>query len=360
MVFSFPISLPGTVFLLLPWLGLAGDGKTPPELTPAPVVLPKDRSSAAFLLALKKQTGNNIIDLRTGAKDMRVLPDPEKTTFWPALDAFCRNNGCRLSVHHNPQAVTLLDGAEKVFPVAYDGIFRVAVDRVALTRDFEQDVHSCQVAVQVGWEPRFRPFYLDIGKCEATYAGGKETMTVEVGAQGKQELTGAGGSAIVYRFPAPPKRSFERIDSLKGTLTVVGPTRMLAFKFDKLRPIGKGDAPRKETQEQVSVTLQRVAALLDRWTFTLEIENAPGVPVFESYQSWLGNNEIALTRGDERWVATADEETVEAQRAIVTCHFTDLRRIKGSKLGDWTLTVTTPHRIVEVPVRFHIRDIPLP
>ncbi|MFO0968184.1 MAG: hypothetical protein U0793_21725 [Gemmataceae bacterium] len=349
--------LPGLALFLFAGVSFAGDHKTPPELMPAPVTLPKD-AAAEFLSALKKQTGNAVFDLRS-SKDFR-LPELGATTFWPALDAFCRKNGCRVSMHHNPQAATLLDGSEKEIPVAYDGIFRVALDRVALVRDFDQAVHRCQVAVQVGWEPRFRPFFMDVGKCEAVYAGGKEKMTVDMSGQGKQELTGAGGSAIVYRFPAPPKRSFDHIETLTGTMTVIGPTRMLAFAFDKLRPIARTEAPRKETQEQVSVTLREVKTQLDRWTVTLEIENAPGVPEFESYQSWWGHNEVALVRGKERWVATLTEDDGKAQRATLVYDFADARRVKGSKLGDWTLTVTTPHRIVEVPVRFQIRDIELP
>jgi hypothetical protein len=204
---------------------------------------------------------------------------------------------------------------------------------------------------------------MEVGGASATYMAGKMAQRVEMSGQGKQELTGAGGATVTYRFQAPAQRAFDRIAALEGTLSVVGPTRMLAFSFDKLAPLGDGAAPRKETQDKVTVALKRVSAGPDRWSFTVQIDNAPGVPVFESYQSWLGNNETKLVRGKEEWKADPDNMEIleeSAQRAVVRYHFIDAKRIAAAKLGDWALVTTTPQRIVALRVRFMLKNLELP
>jgi hypothetical protein len=353
------LSLIPAFALLVACRGVAGEKA--PGLDPAPVTIQgKDLSTKKFLQMLREQTGNEVSG--GGAEDTALSWDLRATTFWPAVDELCRRIGCHPSVRHQPLQLSLLDGLEKT-PVAYDGIFRISADRVSLVRDFDQDAHLCHVTVQLAWEPRFRPFHMEVGGCSATHTDGKMLQRVEMSGQGKQELTGPGGAAVTYRFPAPAQRAFDRIAALEGTMTVVGPTRLLAFQFDKLAPLGDSAAPRKQTQDKVDVTLKRVSAGPDRWSFTLQIDNAPGVPAFESYQSWLGNNETKLVRGKEEWKADPDNMEIleeSAQRAVVRYHFVDPKRIAAAKLADWTLLTTTPHRIVAVPVRFTLKNIALP
>lgn len=351
--------LSAAVFVFLTMSAKAGDK----ELRPAPVNIKGKLTVRDFLIALKKQTGISVIDARAKSGDAPFPFDIVNGTFWTALDTLAQKAGARVSPFHTAGAISLLDGAPKHLAVAHNGLFRIHAQRVSLARDLEEGVHQCQLNLLAVWEPHFRPYYLEVGKWSIVYASAKERHALEAPPQGKQELAGAGATVLSVGFSAPPKRDLDRIASLKGELSVIGPTRMLPFSFDKLAPLGKGDMPREAMKEGVRVTLKEVEVGRSRWSFTLQIENAPGVPEFESYQSWLGNNSITLQKNkDTLWRPNGEEETVHqesAQRALVTYRFTDPRYLT-TKLADWTLVYTTPHRIVAVPVEFEIKDIPLP
>src|SRR5262249_56345253 len=94
-----------------------------------------------------------------------------------------------------------------------------------------------------------------------------------------------GGGGVLHR--PGPGRSSAKIDSVKGSLRVIGPTKMLTFVFDSKTAMLE--------QEGVKVTLKRPTR--DPWSVDVYIENPPGGPKFESYQSWLDNNTIHLEKG---------------------------------------------------------------
>ena len=52
--------------------------------------------------------------------------------------------------------------------MAYDGIFRATVRRVTAVRLLESDNSNYVADIEVAWEPRFRPFRLDLAPDEFT------------------------------------------------------------------------------------------------------------------------------------------------------------------------------------------------
>ena len=81
---------------------------------------------------------------------------------------------------------------------------------------------------------------------------------------------------------------------------VTGPSEMLSFTWDKLAKIDKKADYQKKTNKGVSVTLRELrqegAAGDQVWTVGLFLEYPPDGPKFESFQSWIVNNEIHFVR----------------------------------------------------------------
>ena len=85
----------------------------------------------------------------------------------------------------------------------------------------------------------------------------------------------------------------------------------------------------------------------------------------ESYQasSLVVQNELRLVSADgKRTLAPSSYviDSVSSKRAQVSYHFTDQPRSRRGQPQQWRLTYQAPERLVDVPVRFAFKNIPLP
>ena len=171
-------------------------------------------------------------------------------------------------------------------------------------------------------------------------------------------VAGRSAAEIELLLPAPPRQS-PSIASLEGSFKFLGPSKMLTFRFDKI----KADAALQ--QEEVSVGLNKVNEGLDRWLLTVQIDNPEGTPAFESFQTWLDNNRVMLVKATgskpQTWTPEPNETVhfANPRKAVVEYAFT-LPKKENRKLADWTLEVRTPGRIVELIVPYRFKDVPLP
>jgi hypothetical protein len=347
-------------FLLLCVVGWADDQA--PLLQPRPVIFPKNSVLLSDTLTqVQEQTGNRVADRRLAKNNPRLQFDRTKATFWQAIEAIAKAADARISLYQPDGVIALVDGPYRPAPVSYQGVFRVAVKRLELARDLETGHHSCVASLEAAWEPWFQPFYLEAGPSTFAFPKDDQGRELKVNVPGRGQMAVAGKSALEVEFRVPaPKRSVPGIDQLKGVFKVIGPSKMLKFTFD-LEPAKK---PSRKVQEGVAVSLSRIATSASRWSFDIIIENPPGGPKFESYQSWLDNNQIYLEKkGNERQVVSpnsTDEEplgNVTAAWAGIRYHFTNP---PSGKFEDWRLVYRTPGKIVEVAVPFDFKDLPLP
>jgi hypothetical protein len=166
-------------------------------------------------------------------------------------------------------------------------------------------------------------------------------------------------------LPALP-RSAPRIGLLEGRLNVIAPSKMLTFTFDALDRLDKGgpDAPeRRLTQEGVVCRLGKIVLAKDRWTVQVLLDYPPGNRPLESYQSWVVNNELVLESSDgKRRLVSGDYvlESATPRRAVLSYHFRDKESQVRGRPEAWRLTYRTPASIVEWPVRFSFKEVPLP
>jgi hypothetical protein len=337
------------------------------ELSPRAVTFSKPTLPLPQALAeLTAGTGNAVGDRRRDKADPPVALPTGPTTFWPALDAISRASGIGHSPYVSDGGVTLTDMPYRALPTAYAGLFRVAVRRVAVSRDEETGSRHCQLALDVAWEPRFRPFYVDLKQTTLAFAPDRNQKALKDVVPGRGPVPVTGRTAIELEvLGAAPDRSCPKLDAMDGTIWAVGPSKMLAFRFDKLA-LGKPNL--LATQEGVTVRIVSIirtgAALLVR----VQVENPKGGPRFDTYQetAWVENNRIVLATGagaKKRSLSPTGtgDERVTAQRADITYEFTDSggQRLPASLEG-WALHYETPGRIVELTAPFTLKDLPLP
>lgn len=328
------------------------------ELEPRPLTLLAGQHTAAdFLAALEKQTGNMVADRRSQKSTAAVTLEFNKVPFWQALDTFCTAAGCTYSAYGSEGGVALIDGGKRSPLVSHHGITRTAVKRIAVTQDLDTGTATCTVHLDVAWEPRFQPFYLGVGAAQAAYVppGAGKELKVQAPTRGQHPVAGRSASEVELLLAAPPRQS-PGIASLEGTLTFLGPSKMLTFRFPALK------ANAVLEQEEVTVRVLSVKEGPDRWRIDVQIDNPEGTPTFDTYQSWLDNNRIELVRveGGRRqvWLPEPNEEIDENQRRARIRYSFAANPAKG-KLADWTLVYRTPGRIVELVVPYSFKNVPL-
>jgi hypothetical protein len=362
--------IPVAAFLILgnPSLG-AGEPPTTPasptDLTPKPFTLQGEAPLSKALAALTEQTGNPVEDRRQTKTDPSLKLHFRQTPFWQALDTLARDVGARVSLHHKDDPIALVDGPRQEVPTSYSGWFRTRLLRLEAVRDLETQAHFYRAELEVAWEPRFQPYLLETGVSSLvmTDEKGQAAAAADVGT-GKAAVAGRSELTFSLRLPALP-RSAARIGLLKGRFSAVGPGSMLRFEFDQLQPIAQPDQARKQTQQGVTVELRELRVDENLGTFGLLVAAPAGGSHFESFQSWVGNNEIYLEkkRGGGRFLPNGGYESGNeaGSKVMLRYRFED----KPDKpvldhLADWKLVYRTPGKIIEVPVPFEFKDLPLP
>ena len=363
--------------LLLALLGVASasalDADPAQEARPRVITLQHDRVSLSEALKeLARQSGSAVADL-TGKGDAPFTLHFKERPFWQALDTLAAAAGARVALY-SPKGIALVEatgGKQPAALVSYHGLFRTSVRHISVIRDLESSSHTCVAQLDLAWEPHFTAFLVETGTAAVTFARDAhgKALRVELPAQGREQVAPpAHAHEITLRMRAPA-RSASGMDALKGTFVVIGAGKLLDFTFDRLRAIAPNGKGEEQTREGVKVRLTEASRETDPDRFIIEvvIDNPPGGPRFESYQSWMGANAIWLAKngGKQRLASSLrDTEVVKltAGQAVVRYHFTQKANagVRFGALSDWALHYRTPGRMVEVAVPFEFKNVPLP
>jgi hypothetical protein len=345
----------------------------PKELTPKLFTLQqKDISLKKALAELAKQTGNPVEDRRQVKDETPINVDVKNVTFWQGLETIAKAADARVSVYEKDGKVALIDGPHQSLPISFSGLFRITVNRMDLIRVLDTDTHTCLIFLEVAWEPRFQPLLLETQPDDLVIQDDKgNAVEVPEGPKGPASIAHRLAAQVQLRVGAP-RRSAAQLGLLKGKLKIAGPSEMLTFTFDKLRKIENSKDGLKETQAGVTVNIRELRTEGEEgeqiWTVGLLLEYPPGGPSFESFQSWLVNNEICLEKEKaglkQRFpfnLGYENDEEVE-NKAAVRYRFGDDpdKNLNLGKLSDWKLVYRTPGKITEIAVPFELKDIPLP
>jgi hypothetical protein len=319
------------------------------------------------LKELAKQTGIAVMDKRRDQDaDPRLNLDFNKTTFWEAVDDIATKADLRVYLYDRSGQVALIDGPHKDTPVTHNGVFRIAVKRQTAVRDLESEAHYWILNLEIAWEPRFQPLFLDTSMDDLVVQDAKGvSLTNLPSGSGRAPVTRPLVTETQVRVEAP-ERPTEKISLLKGSFTVVGPSQMLTFTFDNLAPIDrrKPEQTLKQTKEGVTVNLRELKVEPELWTFGFLLEYPSDGPEFESFESWLVNNKIFLVKknGKEQFPENGGYEIDEqaGHKATLNYRFIEDNTLTLGKPADWKLVYRTPGTIIKVPVKFEFKDLPVP
>ena len=336
-------------------------------LMPRLVTIQKDSIPLTKALQeLTKQAGTRIEDARSDkTSDPNLKLHLDKATFWQAADTIAKEADLRVLLDHKEGKVALGDGPNRTRPgsVSYGGLFRVAVKRIQADQDLESDKesHFCIAHLEVAWEPRFHPLFLESQPDTFEIKDDKSNVlkALEQGG-GRIPLAQRIATQIQVRLEAPPRTALN-LGLFKGSLNVLGPTKMVFFTFDKLAKTDKSKP--NQVKDGIKLTLHefKVEGEKDdqQWHVTLMLDYPEGGPEFESFEQWLVNNQAWLEKANgKKRIETGNYNTdVQGRHATVNYIFDE----EGlGKPEDWTLVYRTPGPILKVPVNFEFKELPLP
>jgi hypothetical protein len=342
------------------------EARTRKELSPRRCTIRNSAIPLADALTeLTKQTGIQVAAHVEGKQAESALKlDLAGVTFWQALDAIAKEADLRVAFFQKDSLIALVDGPSKEVPISYDGIFRTTVSRLELMQDYRTEAHYLVVHLEIAWEPRFQPLFFEAPPDELVARDDKDNaLSIPDSGKGRAPVGRPVAVDVPIRIEAP-RRSVEKIGLLKGAFSVVGPSRLLTFTFDNLAPSGKPGGGQKQTQEGVTVTLREFRADSEPWTVGVVLDYPPETPDFESFESWLVNNDIHMEKKGSNIKAPANGgyeiDDQSGHRAVLTYRFIEDDKVTLGKPSDWKLVYRTAGSIAKLPVHFEFKSLPLP
>jgi hypothetical protein len=286
-----------------------------------------------------------------------------QATFWQALDAIAREADLRVLLFHPESRVALGNGPFIALPVSYHGIFRVSVERVMNVEDLAAGKRVCVVGLEVAWEPRFHPLFIQRNP-ESLEVRDNQGTALEPFEPGTGRLPIGGPCAMQWQIALhAPRRTAANLASIEGKLAVIGPGRMLTFNFDQL-DMKNSDKRADQTLEGVTAKLRNFDVDSDIWSAHITLDYPAETPDFESFESWLVNNEIYLEpkNGTARAPANGGYEIDEqsGHHAALTYRFIEDQNVTLGKRSGWKLVYRTPGALVKLPIPFAFKGVPLP
>lgn len=336
------------------------------------ITLHTDKISVSQALAeLTKQTGIRVEDAR-GAPDETVHLDWKQTPFWQALDTLAGAAKARVNIYPTSGRI-VLDKRRADYclpPICYDGRFRLSVKKVTTSRDLEindKNGHSgsTNLVVEIAWDPELLPLYLETRPHKLRLVDdSNNVLTVPDEGSSLAPVDGRIALAIDLHLPALPRRAMA-IRTLEGELSMIGPSKMLTFTFDTLDRLAKSkesDPERHLTQEGVNCRILDVKLLAKRWTVRIALGYPRGIKELDTNQSWVVNNEMTLESLDGKKYFPSTEyhlESATEHGAILSYHFRDRDDSPPGKASDWRVRYRTPAKLIQTPIKFVFKDIPL-
>ena len=312
----------------------------------------------ADAVAQISQQANIPVAAEKALKDKTVQFKLDQVPFWDALDQLARTANHRLVVSSQGRRIALACEPYQSRPTSLNGIYRFALREVSSRLDLESGSAHTSIVIDMAWEPKFKAYFveLDPKSLSARDDQNRPLAIVDEGTS-RMPVTESGPDLTLKLRQVP--RSAKAIAELSGAVKFLGTAQSLRFDFD-LSPKGE----RHQKRAEVSATLRPFAKNVRLWTFVVEMQYPKDMPEFESFQSFLLDNQAWLQGPDGRKFATRKFELgFERQGKAPITYYVQENDKDGPVLtnpADWKLVLRVPGRIIEEKVRFQLRDIPLP
>jgi hypothetical protein len=324
------------------------------------------------LADIKQQTGIDVQDRRGEDVPLPLDWRLRDVPFWQALDRLAVATGSDVQVGGGQDGVITLvkrvaNGPRA--PVSSSGPFRLALQRLEASRDFQTGVDQVKAVVEVAWEPRLRPLLLEMLP-QGLHVTADGTVHRAVGAASSlQPVDGLTAFSFPVELPAL-QRKWRAIQRIEGSLTAVVPARWADLTFDSLDRLQRDRwyrprAVRSFTQDGVTATVTAVQVRPNRWSVQISLRP----PRARALGSALDTNQarVLLAVTDVALVNVSDGRRVpfssyliERNNApiegVILYHFTD-KGLVGGDLRQWRLNVRAPAALVVMPIPFVFRDV---
>jgi hypothetical protein len=314
---------------------------------------------------IEKQTGNKLVDEThrfgpgEGPRSWNFsLSDRE---FWPLVDKFLDAAELEPLTNSSSEGLPIGPRESGMTPrfgrAIYSGPFRLEVNQVTShlsTRHIGD--HRTTVDLEIAWEPRLRPLvFTQAVSGLQMIADEKTPITI---AEGPRELSveaARDNHTVTMHIPLQlPAQQLEVISSLKGRIKTLVATRLAEFRFTDL---AKADNV-EQTDGGVKIVLTAVRQNQGLCELHMRVEFDEKLPAYVAQGSWNFQNSTHLENAAGEKVEHAGfEMTVQSGRTLGLAYYFD---VPEEKLADYTWVYQTPAAIVEVPIEFEIRNIPLP
>ena len=318
---------------------------------------------------IEKQTGNKVIDyrdhLRQKATNPRFKLQIKNAPFWQAVDALLDSTHMTVYHYSGKDGLAIIDRANDELPrrerATYVGPLRLEVDRiVAERRPALKQPGSLKLNLAVAWEPRLAPVMIEqpLTQIQAVDDQGQPLQFDGTEATLESPIEG-GGTGVELLFPfVPPPRSATAIRSLKGTLNLSLPGKIETFEFDKLTDAAApGAKPLEQTKDAVTVYLDQVRKNNDLWEVVTRVRFDTGGGSLEPHRNWILQNEAYLVGPDQKHVENAGfHNSMQTNTELGIVYQFEL----PAGVEGYTFVYQTPTSIHILPVKYELRDLPLP
>lgn len=332
---------------------------------PSRVTLRGEMTLSAALAAVQQQTGNRIVDFRgrfgQQPNDPKLTLDFEKEPFWKAFDVILDQAGMTIynfSGEAKALAVVARDQAEldRAGRAVYQGLFRFEVLRVQAIRELRNPAnHALRLTLEISWEPRVSPILLQIplGDMRATDDAGRVIETGSKRANLEVPVENAIPAAEVQVPLSLPDRSVNKIVSLQGQLSALVPGEVETFEFSNL---GAAESV-EQSRAGVTVVLEQVRKNVDVHEARLRVRFDQARNALESHRNWIYNNEAYFIGPDgQRFEHVGQQAFRQAENEVGVAYLSD----RETGLADCKFVYKTPAVLIQMPVAFELKDIPLP
>jgi hypothetical protein len=330
------------------------------------VTLKGKMSLVEALAALEKQTGNQAVDFRGRFNqqppdtDREVEVDFDNVPYWQALDRVLDLAG--LTVYNygaQGRSLALIarpeGGLQRQGRAAYSGLFRVEATSVRAERDLRNPQSgSLVLTMEVIWEPRVLPIIIRQALDDIQIQGDEgETLTLASMGMVQVPVQSTVSGVDIHLPIELPSRDVHRIGSLKGRFTALVPGREEVFEFANLAEAQNVEQKRAG----LSVTLDRVRRNADIHEIRVRLRLQDAAESLQSHLDWVANNQVALLDPQGNKVDEPNfEKYLERENEVGYAYLFPL----AGELTGYKFIYKTPAVIIDVPVEYELKEIPLP
>ncbi|MGD9720071.1 MAG: hypothetical protein AB7O59_02515 [Pirellulales bacterium] len=338
---------------------------------PTVVTLQRDDAPISEVFAeIQKQTGNTIVDNRGAfnetTTDVHVKVDFDKTPFWKALDQTLDQAGMALYQYSGERGAYVVSRPPGAGPAAehahYSGIFRIEPLRFEAVRDLRnRDTQSLRFYLEVTWEPRLQPFAIlqPLGEISAVGDNGENIAVTSEDAMPEATIrSGMSATELEIQLALPP-RDTKSLRTLKGKFLALVPGPAEDFRFSK-PPIAARNAPPRRLEQRkagATVAIDRLRKNNSAWEVSLRVKFDSPSTALESHRGWILDNDVYfIDPAGRRFAAGGFEQSRQAKDEVGINYFFDLEQSPDTL----DFVYRTPITILEIPIEYELRDLPLP